>query len=187
MKRRRRLAAFGGVGGITALLVIGMAAPATAEVLEGPCVGFAEFSNGVLITESTPISTINEVPEQDTVIYAGDTTLPPPDEEEPFEGNVTVKLPFGQDWVVVSWPDPPGETEEVADAGTYTYEVPSWVPRGTGALEMTAYHQQRGQVCKVAVSMKLAGSPGSAAFLGAAGTAVFGAGVIGSGFKKRFS
>jgi hypothetical protein len=186
MKRRRRYGSLGILGGIV-LLMIGMASPAYAEVLAGPCVGFAEFSNGVRVTEATPVSVVNEVPEQDTVIYGGDTKLSPPDEEEAFEGNVTIKLPLGQQWTVVNWPVPPGETKEIADAGTYTYEVPSWVPRGAGALEMTAYHMQRGQICRVAVTMKLSGSPGAAAILGTAGTAVFGAGVIGSGFKKRFS
>ena len=170
------------------MMVAAIAAPAGAEVIQGPCVGLAEFSNGTTVTESTPISVVNKVPIKDEVLYAGDTTLDAPDEEEPFSGNVTVRLPLRQDWVVVKWPDPPdAKTKEVAAAGTYAYEVPSWIPRGTGGLEVTAYHTQRGQECAVAVTMTIDGSPGPAAIIGATGTAVFAAGVVGAGFKRKFA
>ena len=170
------------------MMMAAIAAPAGAEVIQGPCVGFADFSNGTSVTESTPISVVNKVPLEDEVVYGGDTTLEPPEEEESFSGNVTVRLPLQQDWTVVRWPDPPdAKTKEVAAAGTYAYEVPSWVPKGTGGLEVTAYHSQRGQECAVAVTMTVDGSPGPVAIIGATGTAVFAAGVIGSGFKRKFS
>lgn len=176
------------LGALSMLLVGILAAPAGAEVIQGPCTGFADFSNGTHVDQSTPISVVNEVPAEDDVVYAGDTTLSEPPEEESFEGYVSVRLPAGGSWVVVDWPDPAGsKTKQTAAAGTYHYEVPGWVPRGTGGLEVTAYHVQRGQICEVAVTMALDGSPGPAAWLGAAGTAVFGAGVIGAGFKRRFA
>ena len=69
--------------------------------------------------------------------------------------------------------------------GEYSYEVPSWVPKGTGGLEVTATHTQRGQTCIVAVTMSVEGDPGPAAIIGAAGSAMFAAGVIGAGFKRK--
>jgi len=183
MKRRRRYGSLVILGGIV-VLVMATAAPASAEVIQGPCVGFAEFSNGARVTESTPLDEVVEVPEEDTVVYYGNTTLTPPEEEEAFSGYVSVRLPLGGSWVVVDWPSPPGETLEVDDGGTYKYEVPPIVPRGTGGLEVTAFHTQRGQTCQVAVSMALAGDPGPAAIIGAAGTLVFGAGVLAAGRKK---
>ncbi len=185
MFRRRRIYALGVLGGTVMLMVAAMAAPASAEVIQGPCTGSAQFSNGAFADQSTPLDDVIEVPDQDTVIYAGDTTLSPPDEEEPFSGDVSVRLPIGGSWVVVSWPVPPGETESVSDAGVYTYEVPGFVPRGTGGLEVTAFHTQRGQTCVVAVSMSLEGSPGPAAIIGATGTIVFAAGVAGAGLRKK--
>lgn len=173
------------LGGTVMLMVAAMAAPASAEMIQGPCTGSAQFSNGAVVTESTPISEVVEVPVEDTVIYAGDTHLSPPDDEEAFSGEVSVRLPLGGSWVVVSWPVPAGETESVMDGGTYTYDVPGFVPRGTGGLEVTAFHSQRGQICQVAVTMSIAGDPGAAAIIGTAGTAAFGAGVLGAGLRKK--
>jgi hypothetical protein len=167
------------------LLMLAAASPAGAEVIQGDCVGFVRFSNGAEITQSTPLSEVVEVPPEDTVVYFGDTTLGMPSEPETFSGSVKLALPLGGSWVIADWPNPPGETEEVSDEGTYTYEVPGFVPVGTGAFELTGTHTQRGQTCIVAVSVAVEGSPGPMAILGAAGTAVFGAGVIGAGFKRK--
>lgn len=184
MKRRRRIGALGILGG-TMLLMFATAAPASAEVLTGPCTGSATFSNGAVVTESTPLSDEVEVPNQDIVAYNGDTHLTLPDEEEPFSGYVSVRLPAFGSWVVADWPVPSdAETKEVKDSGTHAYEVPSYVPQGTGGLEVTAYHSQRGQVCKVAVTMTLSGSPGPAAIIATVGAGIFGAGLVGAGFSK---
>ena len=184
MRKRRRTTAFGILGGIVILLVA-TAAPASAEVIVGNCTGAATFSNGAAVTESTPLSQIVEVPNKDIVIYSGDTHLTPPDEEEGFGGYVAVRLPVGGSWIVADWPVPSdAKTLEVSASGTYGYEVPSYVPQGTGGLEVTAYHSQRGEICQVAVVMTLSGSPGPAAIVAAIGTVAFGAGVVGAGFSK---
>lgn len=183
MRRLTRLAA---VGGLTMWLLAAVAGPATAEVIQDGCNGWAEFSNGTRVTESTPLSVVNEVPVKDTVEYFGTTNLTEPAEEEPFSGNVSVRLPLGGNWVVVDWPDPPdSKTKQTSADGKYSYEVPSWVPKGTGGLQVTAIHTQRGQTCEVAVVMAVEGDPGPGAVLGAAGTAMFAAGVIGAGFKRK--
>jgi hypothetical protein len=167
------------------LMVAALAAPASAEVIQAGCSGSATFSNGTSVNESTPLSEVFEVPEKDdNVMYTGAIDLPPADEPEPFSGDVSVRLPLGGSWVAAQWPEPPGETEKVSDTGTYSYEVPGFVPRGTGGLEVTAFHQQRGVTCEVAVSLALAGSPGPAALIGTAGTIVFGLGVGAAGSRR---
>jgi len=187
MYRRKRLAALGVVFGTAVLMVAALAAPASGEVIQSGCSGSAAFSNGVTVFEYTPVEEVNEVPEMDEVIYTGMIDLPPADEPEPFSGNVTVALPLGQRWTAASWPVPPGETETVEASGTYRYEVPGFVPRGTGGLLVTAFHQQRGVTCEVAVTMALAGDPGAVAYVATAGTVVFGLGLGAAGSRRRIS
>lgn len=181
MQRRRRTASLLVLGVLAALWIGVLAAPAGAEVRRGGCTGAASFSNGVVVTESQPIDQVVLVPDKDTVFYTGSINLPPPDEAVPFNGGVNVKLPLGS-WTVVTWA---GETEEVSAEGTHTYEVPSYVPRGTGGLEVTAAHKQQGQDCLVAVTMALEGDPGVEAIVAAAGAAVFFAGTMAAGIKKK--
>jgi len=180
MLRRRKLGALLVLGTITVLIMSALASPASAEVISGPCTGSAAFSNGVVVTESQPIDQKVEVPDGDTVQYAGSANIPEPSDPIPFDGGIDVQLPIGGA-TIVSWA---GETVEVSDAGEYTYTLPSFIPRGTGGLEVTARHTQGGVTCIVVVTMAVQGSPGTPAIIGAAGTAVFFAGVVGSGFKK---
>lgn len=178
---RRRLTAAAVVGLLAMLMVAALAVPAGAEVIRGGCTGSVTFSNGTTVTESHPLDEVVEVPEADTVQYQGMVPVPEPDGPVPFSGLVDVRLPF-MTWVVVDWS---GETEENSDSGAYTYTVPSFVPRGTGGLEVTAYHAQQGEDCAARVTMKLAGDPGAVAILSAALTGVFGAGMAAAGMKKK--
>lgn len=180
MRHKRRTASTLLLGTITIFWVVGLAPPAGAEVIQGGCTGSAVFSDGTTVTESTPLSQVVIVPEEDSVVYQGSINLPPPDSEEPFSGGVDVRLPRFN-WTVVPWS---GETLEVSDSGSYTYDVPGFVPRGV-QLEVSAVHSQRGQTCAVAVTMKLDGDPGAAALIGATGAVVFGAATIGAGVKKK--
>lgn len=167
------------------LLMLAAASPAGAEVIEGPCFGDVEFTTGAFITESTPLSEVVPVPLEDTVMYYGNTTLDPPGEPVPFSGSVALALPLGFEWVIADWPNPPGETEKTISSGSYTYEVPEFVPEGTGAFELIAEHTQQGQTCIVAVAVSVDGNPGTVAILGGVGTVIFGAGVLGAGFKRK--
>ncbi len=180
MKRKRKLGTVLVLGTITLLMMSTLASPATAAVIEGPCTGSATFSNGVVVTESQPIDQVVKVPDGDTVQYTGSVNIPAPAEPIPFDGGITVRLPVGG-VTIVPWS---GETLEVSDSGEYTYTLPSAIPHGTGGLEVTARHSQGGVTCIVVVTMAVEGSPGTAALIGAVGTLVFGAGVIGAGFKK---
>ncbi len=180
MRDKRRTASIVLLGTITIFWVIGLAPPAGAEVFQGACTGSASFSDGTTVTESTPLSQVVIVPDGDTVSYEGSINLPPPDDEVPFAGGVDVRLPRFN-WTVVPWS---GDTVEVSDAGTYTYDVPGFVPRGV-QLEVSATHIQQGQTCVVAVTMKLDGDPGPAALIAVTGTVVFAAATIGAGVKKK--
>ena len=185
MRRRRRLFALSVLGGTVLLMVAASAAPASAEVIQGPCTGNATFDNGATVTEATPLSTVVEIPPEGDAVYSGDTHLPEADEEEPFSGSVSVELDMGVGFPVVNWPEPPGETKLTKSSGTYTYEAPAWVPRGTGAIKVTATHTQRGQVCTVAFNVTLEGSPGTEAAVAAGLTAVAGAATLAAGTKKK--
>jgi len=180
MRLKRRTASLVLLGTITMFSAVGLVAPANAEVFQGGCTGSAVFSDGTTVTESTPLSEVVVVPEEDSVVYQGSINLPPPDEEVPFSGAVSVRLPRFN-WAVVSWED---TTEEVSAGGTYSYEVPGFVPRGV-QLEVSASHTQQGQTCDVAVTMKLDGDPGAAAIISATGMVVFAVGTLGAGIKKK--
>ncbi|MDJ0791240.1 MAG: hypothetical protein QNJ71_05035 [Acidimicrobiia bacterium] len=182
MRRRSRTAALVLVGVMAVLLLAAFALPANAEVLQGDCTGGAVFSNGASVTERQPLNQVVAVPAADTVRYVGDTNLEPlgPDEKESFSGGVSVALPWGS-VTVVSWS---GETDKTADRGSYTYDVSGLVPEGTGGVEVTATHTQRGQTCIVAVTMSVDGDPGWQAFTAAGLTALSAVGVAGAGVKR---
>jgi hypothetical protein len=178
---RRRLRAGVILGALVVAFSGTIAGTAYGEVIEGACTGSITFSDGTKVTESQPLNEVVDVPPADTVTYEGMTGTPKPTSPVGFAGSVDVKLPV-MTWVVVSWS---GETEENSDDGTYTYDVPSFVPRGTGGFEVTAFHNQQGENCVVAVTMRLDGDPGPAAILGVALTGIFAAGVGAAGIKKK--
>lgn len=167
------------------MLTMLLAAPAGAEVVRGECTGFAEFpsknSDKTLVAER-PASDVFLVPKEETVVYAGTLAegAAPLDNPISFEGGVRVQAPLSS-WQVVGWG---GETTQVSADGTYSYSVPSWVPAGAGELEVTAWHRQGDADCEVVVTVQLDGDPGPAALVAAAGTVVFGAGVLAAGTKK---
>jgi hypothetical protein len=183
MQRRRRYAVFTLLASVTVLSAAVFASPVSAEVIEGPCTGSATFSGPITVTESQPLDVTTIVPAEDTVQYVGNLNIDPPSDLVPFAGGIDVALPppFGG-WTVVSWT---GDTVEVSDSGSYAYAVPSWVPRGTGGLKVTATHTQQGTTCIVAVTMALDGSPGAGAFISATAAAAFGLGTLGAGIKKK--
>ena len=180
---RRRLEILAILCAMTALTATALARPANAEVIEGPCTGSATFTGPFTVTEAQPLDVVTLVPPQDTVQYVGNMNIDAPSEAVPFAGGIDVALPppFAG-WTVVSWT---GDTVEVGASGSYAYSVPSWVPRGTGGLKVTARHTQQNTTCVVAVTMALDGDPGTAAIIGGTATLVFLAGTLGAGIKRR--
>ena len=180
--RFRRAASLCLLGAITILFVGLLAAPAGAVVLEGDCTGGAVFTNGASVTERHPLNDVVLVPAADNVRYTGDTQLSPPPEDMPdsFNGGVSVALPFGS-VTIVNWD---GTTEETKASGSYIYDVSGLVPEGTGGVQVTATHTQRGKTCTAAVTMALDGDPGWQAWTAAGLTVLSGVGVAGAGVKR---
>ena len=181
MVRIRRIGAVIVLGTMTVLTVATLSSPAGA-VVTGPCSGSVEFSNGVTIRAEQPLDPASVIPAQDSAIYQGLIDIPVPDEPIPFEGGLSAEVAGLGTIPVVGWG---GETVEVSASGTYIYEVPSWVPKGTGDILLTASHQQGGAECTGQVKVTIEGDPGAAGIIAATGTVLFGAGVIGAGFKKK--
>jgi len=173
------------------VLVLGMmltallAAPAGAEVTRGSCVGQAEFPSKTadrVLTADRPRSSVFLVPNEETVAYAGALSdgAQPFDDPVPFEGAMSVQLPRTT-WQFATWG---GTSAQVSADGLYTYSIPSFIPAGTGEFEVSGWHKQGDFDCAVVVTVALDGEPGPAALVAAAGTVVFGAGVLAAGSKK---
>lgn len=192
---RRRVALLGTTAAAVVMLVA-CAAPASAVVLEGPCTGSVTFPPGVEVTtvdpgnvvrESHPLQPTITIPPDATVGYEGTMNIPPPDDLVDFAGGIDLKVPLIGGVTIVSWPDPPGQTMEVSDSGDYTYSLPSYVPRGTGGLELTARHTQMGTTCRVALTVSVAGESSPIGILTGAASALFGALMVSAGLKKKGS
>lgn len=166
---------------MASLAVAALSAPAGA-VVSGPCTGSAVFSTGATITAEQPLDPATVIPDEDSVLYQGSINISPPDEPIPFEGGINAEIAGFGSFPVANWG---GETEEVSDSGTYIYEVPSWVPRGTGDILLSANHAQGGAECSGQVKVTLEGDPGTMAIVAATGTVLFGAGTIAAGVKKK--
>ena len=162
-----------------------LAAPAGAEVTRGTCVGQAEFPSKTsdrLLTADRPRSSVFLVPGEETVAYSGalSNDAQPSADPIPYEGAMSVQLPRST-WQFTTWG---GASTQVSAEGLFTYSIPSFVPAGTGEFEVTGWHKQGEVDCAVVVTVALDGEPGPAALVAAAGTVVFGAGVLAAGSKK---
>ena len=167
------------------MLTLLLAAPAGADVTRGACVGQAEFpskDSDKILDADRSRSDVFLVPKEETVSYVGALSegAQPSDSPVAFEGGIKVQLPRTS-WQFTTWG---GESTQVSADGTYTYSIPSFVPAGTGEFEVTGWHKQGDIDCEVVVTVALDGEPGPAALVAAAGTVVFGAGVLAAGAKK---
>lgn len=181
MVRTRRFAALFVLGTVTVATVALIATPAYG-IVTGPCGGSVSFSNGAVIFAAQPLDPATAIPDMDNALYEGSIDIPPPDEPIPFSGGLSAEVAGFRTFTFIQWG---GTTEEVSETGSYPYEVPAWVPRGTGEILLTANHQQGGAECAGSVKVTLEGDPGAAAIIAAVGTLVFGAGVISAGVKKK--
>ncbi len=181
MAQRRRIGVLIVLGTMTVFTVAALSTPASG-VVSGPCTGSAVFSTGATITAEQPLDPATVIPAADDVLYQGSIDISPPDEPIPFEGGISAEIAGLGSFPVASWG---GETEEVSDSGSYIYEIPSWVPSGTGDILLTGHHAQGGAECTGQVKVTLEGDPGAGAVIALTGTVLFGAGVIGAGVKKK--
>ncbi len=170
---------------LTVVFVGLLAIPAAAEITRGDCRGSALFpdkSTDKVLDAARPRSDVFEAPLSATVGYSGDLgpAAEPSDEEISFEGGVVIRLPFSS-WQIVGWS---GETKEVSDSGSYTYDLPDFTPQGTGGMQVTAWHDHGGTLCEAVVTVSIAGSPGGVAVGAAAVTVLAGAGTLAAGRRK---
>jgi len=96
-----------------------------------------------------------------------------------------VAAKIGYFWVnIVDWSGN-AEPGEDANSGTYTYEIPGFVP-GTGEILVRGTHKHgTAPECMGIWTMQLDGGPGVVGLAAAAGTALFGALLIASGITKK--
>ncbi len=183
---QRRIATALLLGMLTVLVVGVVAIPASAEITKGSCRGSATFpekATDKTLDAARPRDQLFEAPPSATVGYVGDLGpgAAPSDDEVPFEGGVAIRF-ARQWWSVASWE---GESTEVSDADSYTYDLPSIVPRGTGGLEVRAFHNHTGYPdCEAVVTVAISGDPGVAAIASTALAGLAGAGTLAAGRKK---
>ena len=184
---QRRAAAVLLVGMFTTLLVGLLAIPASAEITKGMCSGSATFpdkTSDKVLDAARPKSDVFEAPPGATVNYAGSLGPGASESDKPvrFEGGVSLRIPR-MSIPIAGWK---GETVEVSDAGTYTYDLPDIVPQGTGGLELTAWHNHTGfPDCEAVVTVTILGDPGAAAVVAVGLTALAGVGTFAAGRAKK--
>lgn len=173
--------------GMMIVLVLGVVAvPGAAEVTKGDCTGQATFPSKPTdkeLTAERSKSDVFDVPEADSVQYSGKVApgAEPSDEEVPFEGGLSLALPRFN-LPVASWG---GDSKDVEYAGTYIYEVPEFVPRGTGPLELTGWHKHEGYAeCEAVVTLSFQGDRGFAALIAGGVTLLAGVGTLAAGRMK---
>ncbi len=156
-----------------------LAVPAGA-VVNGPCTGRVEFSNGSVLTAEQPLDPPTLIPPKDEVAWSGSIQASF-DEPVPYAGAVQASVGGIMNLQIAAWQ---GKSDETSASGTYAYQVPAFVPRGTGAILLTGQHAQGDVVCAGQVTLALEGSPGPVAYVSALGTAVFLAGTLAAGVAK---
>jgi hypothetical protein len=182
----RRVATVLLLGMLTTLFVGILALPAFAEITKGSCTGQATFPSKPTdkqLTAERPKDDVFDVPDTDSVQYSGNLGPGAEPSEEPvaFEGGLTLALPR-YNLTVAGWE---GDTEDVMYGGVYTYEIPDFVPRGTGGLELTGWHNQTGYPdCEGVVTISLQGDRGVAPLIAGGVTLLAGAGTLAAGRRK---
>ena len=183
---QRRLATVLLLSMLSMLLLGLLAIPAAAEITKGSCRGSATFPDkptDKTLDASRSRSEVFEMPLSASVAYVGD--LGPgaerSDDEVPFEGGVSLRIPR-MSIPIAGWD---GDTEEVSDAGTYTYDLPDIVPQGTGGLQLTAWHKHTGHPdCEAVLTVAISGDPGPIAVAAGGITALAGIGTVSAGRRK---
>lgn len=132
------------------------------------------MSPPLTLNAADAIDVETEIPTGDDIMvsWEGDTHLAPSDKEYNFAGSVDL-LTAALTFAVADWG---GDTKDVMDSGVYSYSIPSWVPKGTGAIPLEAFHRHGDLICRAELRVKLDGSPvnpfsiGSLVLTGIAGT-----------------
>jgi uncharacterized membrane protein YgcG len=167
----------------TAGMVFALAVPANALITQGPCTGNVKYIDTNQVIDATaPLSPTIEVPLAGRLEYSGALNLPAPDTEVAYEGGVFVEFMSGS-WAAATWG--PALTMEVVAGGLYTYDVPSWAPKGTGAIPVVAFHDHNGTICRAKFNVALIGSPwGPVSIVVLIGAVLFMLAMLGAAFNR---
>lgn len=182
MHGRRRWARTGVILG-TFGMIFAVMVPAKALITQGPCTGSVRYLDTNQVIDATaPLSPTIEIPLAGRLEYAGALNQPPPGTEVPYEGGVFVLFLTGS-WAAATWG--PAASDEVVAGGLYTYDVPSWAPRGTGAIPVEAFHDHNGTICRARFNVALVGSPwGPVSIVVLIGTVLFMLVMLGAAFNR---
>lgn len=172
--------------GLAALAVVllggaAMAGPAGAE-LNGSCEASGTIEETGLTVDPAASDGPFEVPLEGTVVWSGQVGDGADTEERATNGGITVVAPpliktvFEGILEFRDWGEPDAVT--TAEAGTDTYELPSYTPRDT-ELVVTGFHDDPVGNCDGSVTIVVEGSPLDSPIAAAslAGTVVTGAGL----------
>lgn len=164
----------------SAMLVLLLVPAGHAEITQGPCDGTAAFSDGLTVAASDPADVPLEIPEADTVSYEARIDIAASEDPVDFSGEIVLSLPIGN-WALATWS---GETTELATSGTYAYDAPSWVPRGSGPVPLEVSHTHGDVLCRANFRVAVAGSPWNlASILILCSAIVFGIAAVAAGVR----
>ncbi len=164
-------------------MVFAVTVPANALITQGPCTGSVTyFDTNQVIDASAPLSPTIEVPLSGRLEYSGALNMPAPTSEVPYEGGVFVEFLTGS-WAAATWGR--ALSAEVVAGGLYSYDVPSWAPKGTGAIPVVAFHDHNGTICRAKFNVALIGSPwGPVSVVVLIGMVLFMLAMLGAAFNR---
>jgi len=164
-------------------MIFGAAVPANAFITQGPCDGSVTYlDTNQTIEADAPLSPTIEVPLSGQLDYRGAIAPTVADGEVPYEGGVYVEFWTGS-WAAATWGR--ALTDEFVAGGLYSYDVPSWAPKGSGAIPVVAIHDHNGTICRAEFNVALVGSPwGPVSIVVLIGAVLFMLAMLGAAFNR---
>jgi hypothetical protein len=164
-------------------MIFALAVPANARITQGPCTGGVTYVDTLQVIDAdAPLSPTIEVPLKGRLEYTGALNQPAPASPVRYEGGVFVEFMTGS-WAAATWG--PATSVEVIAGGLYSYDVPSWAPKGSGAIPVEAFHDHNGTICRAKFNVALIGSPwGPVLIVVLIGAVVFMLAMLGAAFNR---
>jgi hypothetical protein len=127
--------------------------PAAGEVVEGSRTGSVTMEGQLAVDVQQPSTAPVEIPDRGTAEVAGSFDLPPAEAPVPYRGELRGRHAFGT-WVITSWTGR-STTPEVSAARSY--ELPSFIPRGSGPIPVVLDASFGDESCRVVGTVAVAG------------------------------
>jgi hypothetical protein len=127
--------------------------PAAGEVVEGSCRGSVTMDGQLAVDVAQPSTTPVEIPDRGTAEVAGSFDLPPSEAPVPYRSELRGRHAFGT-WVITSWT---GESTTPEVMATRTYELPSFIPRGSGPIPVALDAAFGDETCRIVGTVAVAG------------------------------